>query len=495
MNIVILEHPRVRSEKHFNDIANSPLWSCLLAGYAASALVNAGHTPLIMEAADNGWSFDKTKKEILAISPPLLCINGVYFWEHTQKLFDLVLDLRGKGYKGHINFFGFFPTLASKLILNKVPDVDSIALGEPEATLVDLADSITNGGDFKQIRGIAGIDKKNGFTENRRPPEKNPDEIPFPLRSLKPGDTANILASRGCYNHCSFCPIPSFYNQGPLWRGRSPENIAEEIRELHNMGITDFYFVDPNLIGPGKKGKERIKKLAELIMPLKISFGMETRADDLDTATMEKLANAGLKSLLIGIESGSSALLNLLDKSSSTNQSEKAISICRDAGIEPEIGFLMFVPDSSIGDLENNISFLKKNRLLDRLERTVNLLSHYQIVMMGTSGYNNFADEARLVKSDPWGFEYEILFKSKKVKWVRDLVINTCRHLLRCMSDPESPVFWRKAENEKKFSLINNWIVEMFENLLVTAKNTDDLTDPESLKIKLIKYLNREIKL
>ena len=52
-----------------------------------------------------------------------------------------------------------------------------------------------------------------------------------------------------------------------------------------------------------------------------------------------------------------------------------------------------------------------------------------------------------------------------------------------------------KAENEKKFSLINNWIVEMFENLLVTAKNTDDLTDPESLKIKLIKYLNREIKL
>ncbi|HBN27175.1 MAG TPA: B12-binding domain-containing radical SAM protein [Desulfobacteraceae bacterium] len=494
MKIVILEHPRVKSEKHFNDIANTPLWSCLLAGYAASALVNAGHDPLIMEAADNNWSFDKTKKELLAISPPLLCINGVYFWEHTQKLFDFVSDLRGDGYKGHINFFGFFPTLASKLILNKVPAVDSILLGEPEETLVHLADSIANGENFKQIKGIAVIDGENGFIKSRRPTKKNPDEIPFPLRCLKPGDTANILASRGCYNHCSFCPIPSFYNQGPLWRGRSPENITKEIKELCNMGITDFYFVDPNLIGPGKKGKERIKRLAELLSPLKISFGMETRADDLDKITMEKLADAGLKSLLIGIESGSSELLNLLDKSSSINQSEKAISICRDVGIEPEIGFLMFVPDSSIGDLENNISFLKKNRLLDRLERTVNLLSHYQIVMMGTSGYNNFAGEDRLIKSDPWGFEYEILFKSKKVKWVSDLVINTCRHLLCCMSDPDSPVFWRKSEDEKKFSLINNWVLEMFENLLVSAKKTDELPNTEPVKTKLVKDLNQKIK-
>jgi hypothetical protein len=30
MKITILEHPRLPSDAHFNDIANTPLWSCLM---------------------------------------------------------------------------------------------------------------------------------------------------------------------------------------------------------------------------------------------------------------------------------------------------------------------------------------------------------------------------------------------------------------------------------------------------------------------------------
>ena len=65
MTILILEHPRTLSETRFNDIANAPLWSCLLAGYVASGLIKAGHGVQITDAQKSGWCFLKTKEEII----------------------------------------------------------------------------------------------------------------------------------------------------------------------------------------------------------------------------------------------------------------------------------------------------------------------------------------------------------------------------------------------------------------------------------------------
>ena len=43
MNVLLLEHPRTITNDRANDIANTPLASCLLSGYAASALKEKGH--------------------------------------------------------------------------------------------------------------------------------------------------------------------------------------------------------------------------------------------------------------------------------------------------------------------------------------------------------------------------------------------------------------------------------------------------------------------
>ena len=45
-----------------------------------------------------------------------------------------------------------------------------------------------------------------------------------------------------------------------------------------DRGKTDFYFVDPNFIGPGKTGKEQALILARSLAELDITFGMECRA-------------------------------------------------------------------------------------------------------------------------------------------------------------------------------------------------------------------------
>lgn len=493
MIVAVLEHPRVRSEKRFNDIANTPLWSCLMGGYAAACMAEAGHEVWFRDTTTRHWDFDRTAQEILSLSPGMLAVNAVYFWEHTPKFFDFLSGLRTAGFEGHVSLFGFFPTLAYRRILKDTPEVDSIAVGECEETLVELAGRLSKHQDWRDIRGLAYRASDGVGMAAPRMPEANPDKFPFPLRDQQSEGTTSILASRGCYNHCSFCPVPAFYNDGPLWRGRSPHNVLNEMTQLLDRGIRDFYFVDPNFIGPGKKGRERTRELIELLQPLGITFGMETRPNDLDGEILERLAAAGLQSLLLGIESGSAAVLGRLNKRASLQAGERAIHLCRAVGVEPEVGFLMFQPDSTLEDLGQNLEFLHRNDLLGRLDRTANVLCHCQIVLMGTSDYRRFKEQGRLIETGAFGFEGEIPFLDDRVRWISELVVHACLSALRDMSRPESPVYWRTSGQSRRFKGVNDYLVILFEQLLKDARKTTPLPPAEVLKPEIERRLQEEI--
>ncbi len=472
MKIIVLEHPRIPSKTRFNDIAGTPLWSCLMGGYAASSLHESGFETLFIDDAQPGVSFEDTREKIQSFRPDLLCVNAVYFWEHTPRLFEFLSGLKECRACGHINLFGFFPSLVYQQILSEVRAVDSIAVGEFEQTLVELAQCLDAGGGPgmlhpEKIKGLALPSGLNDGRDRMRIPCKDPDVFAFPKRSCLKG-TVSILGSRGCYNHCSFCPVPSFYNQGRLWRGRSPENIAKEMQTLKDQGVTSFYFCDPNFIGPGAAGKKRILTLMKLIAPMHIRFGMETRPQDLDDELLQALVEAGFESLLMGVESGSNAVLKQMDKHLGPDQAARAIALCRRYGIEPEIGFLMFVPNAGLADLRQNMAFLMENRLLDRLDRTANLLGHTQIVLAGTAGYQRFEKEGRLKKISLFGFEAAVSFLDPAVEWVAHLMTFACRVVLKSMSDKDSVLYWKKEKN-RAFRAVNDYLVTLFFSLMDQA--------------------------
>ncbi len=451
MNIIVLEHPRLVSGPHFNDIANTPLWSCVMAGYVHSALAGNGHDVIYLDANAEGVDFTATIKQILRHKPDLLTVNTVYFWEHTELLFEMLTELRAQGFTGHINLFGFFPTLHHERLIME-PAIDSIAVGECEQTIVELAENLED----PQIPGL--VTRNHPLTPRQQ--IKDLDTIPFPHRNHK-HPTASILASRGCYNHCSFCPIPSFYNDGPLWRGRSVANIIREIKELHQQGIKEFYFVDPNFIGPGKTGRNRAHDLLKQLKPLNIHFGMETRAGDLDDDLVQELVEAGLTSLLLGIESGSSQGLQQFGKNETVNEGELGIEICRRAGIEPEIGFLMFTPEATPETLMENMAFLERNSLLDRLDRTANLLCHKQILMAGTRGFDQYQEQGLLRASGPFGFIGEVEFQNPEVKAIARAVIALCHFILRQTGRQDSPLYFRRAGGYQQFGHLNQLLVQL----------------------------------
>jgi len=196
---------------------------------------------------------------------------------------------------------------------------------------------------------------------------------------------------------------------------------------------------------------------------------METRPQDLDDAVLEKLTAAGFESLLMGIESGSDRVLTGMDKTSGPRVAARAVELCRRHGIEPEIGFLMFVTDGRLGDLEANLNFLLENRLLDRLERTANLLSHIQIVLAGTSGYQRFEAAGRLEKQGIFGFQARVRFADPAVEWVAERLVFACRQLLKETGNPVSPLYW-EAPEESVSRAANTYLVELAGDLIRRAQ-------------------------
>lgn len=132
---------------------------------------------------------------------------------------------------------------------------------------------------------------------------------PFADLIVESGWAFNIQGSRGCCGTCNYCSSPGMAPKGlNPWRGRSPENIVEEIANLNiSYGAYSFNFVDEDFLGVGKLAIQRAEEFVANLnkRKLHISFGIQVRPQTLDEHVIELLAENGLTYVFLGIESDS----------------------------------------------------------------------------------------------------------------------------------------------------------------------------------------------
>ncbi len=466
MKILLLEHPRTFNPQRCNDIANTPLSSCLLSGYAAGVLTGSGHSVEIVEAYLEDLSYDTVKQRIGAIKPDLLGVHMIYHWQTDRALFDLLAGVKQEGSTSYITAYGFYPTFYFEEILRACSAIDSVILGEPESVFAELADALDGHSRSSDIRGLARRNGCGNITFSRSKQIEDLDSLPFPLRTeaMFSLPEVNIQGSRGCYGQCTFCCINPFYAGSSRWRGRSPENIVAEIDMLiAQRGTSDFYFTDPNFFGPGTQGQSRALLLASLLKSRNIRFGIEARVNDIHDETIEALVDAGLRHTLIGLESGNDTSLQRFNKMTTVALNERAVSILRKHSIEPNIGFIMFEPYSSLQDIRSNLDFLRRNNLLNNLPVTANVLYHHQIVLKGSPAFPTLRSNGLLELSPAEAYEGSAVFIDSQVASLADLMRQITNSVFLRMWKIWSSMEMEPVGAPEKYAKINSLLVDLFE--------------------------------
>lgn len=415
MKLVIVENPRPLTIEHYNDVANAPLSASLSSGYALAVARQAGWDTAFADFTAATDDPAIMAALILGESPDMVLFHWVYSWGHEPLAKDTLALLRRES-AAPLGAFGLFPTLARTRLLEYAPDLDFILSGEFEESLTELLHSFSEHGSISPLPGVV----LRGQPFGPRPLLADISSLPIPadVGSNCSYSSMNIESSRGCFGACSFCFIHRYYGCSRR-RVRNLPSLERELEtRMARRKIHSLYFIDPTFIGPGVTEQQRAVRISRLARSLGLPFGFETRVDSVAAGVMATLAANGAESIFLGIESGCNGVLQRIGKRIDTGQIRRAVRIVRDSGMQLNIGFIMFEPDTTMDELAENYRFLDGLGLLDDHDLTVNLLYHNQIVLYGSAAWERFALEGRLRLNRQLPFEGRYRFRDARVALV-----------------------------------------------------------------------------
>jgi len=250
--------------------------------------------------------------------------------------------------------------------------VDYIVIGEGEKTFPHLLQTIEKGGDLSTVPGIAYRDEGELTFTTPRPAIANLDELPMPRRDLVDryrseyffrfwDDVYAIESTRGCPYRCNFCSVWRFF--GGKVRFKSPERVVDEIESLP-PDCEYFCIVDDNFLASMPRARRVVQLLKE--RGIKKKFWIQGRADAMvkDPEGMAMLAEAGLSTVLIGLEAYREEDLGHFNKGkdASVAVNERAIEIMHANGIDIW-GCFLIDPNWEERDFEGLIEYVKRKRI------------------------------------------------------------------------------------------------------------------------------------
>ena len=191
-------------------------------------------------------------------------------------------------------------------------NVDYAMRGEVDFSSAELFDALINGRDPSNIDGLIfktmgyrnpniegqKVIKLNDYESvviNKKTKVANLTSLPFPARDLmnmegyfkianfhsaksKSDRVLNVMCSRGCPEHCTFCTTPEQFGQTVRWR--DPKNIFEEICQC-SVDTDGVDFLASSVKAQKIKGDQEyegiritlVAKLSEAKIPLQIDIG------------------------------------------------------------------------------------------------------------------------------------------------------------------------------------------------------------------------------
>ncbi len=299
-------------------------------------------------------------------------------------------------------------------ILQLVPEIDMICIGEGELTFSEIYDEVKSGNpNFEKVNGLCIRDGPGVKFTGPRALVSDLDTIPFPayhlyetdiyfensrhwysLESFNAKKRAAVVWERGCPRGCTFCShngmsridLQNIYGSGNRREGEklvrisdkqndtfqlparwpSPKYAIENVKLLKKEFDIDFLtIVDENMTSNRKWTEEFCNMYMDEGLNESIKWG--TLGDAPSVATqptlVETMKNAGCTYISFGFESASDKVLSEdIQKGQTRSHLQTTIDTIKKADMAPLTTFMIGNPNEDINDLMETVDFWIKNK-------------------------------------------------------------------------------------------------------------------------------------
>jgi anaerobic magnesium-protoporphyrin IX monomethyl ester cyclase len=267
---------------------------------------------------------------------------------------------------------GWHPSLFGRECLAE-PSVDVTVQAQGEKTFQEILERLAGG---RSLEGCAGC-------AHRAPdgsPVQNPPRTFADVNGFRPHDyellpveryyalkgkpQLDYIASQGCFFRCAFCADPYVY--GRKWVGLSPARMGDELERLWNRyHFADVNFQDETFF----TYPDRVEAIAEefLKRKLPITWAATMRADQgdrLSEEAMRKCRASGLRRVIIGVESGSQAMMDWMKKDIRKEEVFSSAYKCLRHGVAVQFPFIVGFPGESDDSVTATLEMARQLRAM-----------------------------------------------------------------------------------------------------------------------------------
>ncbi|MEO5898370.1 MAG: CUAEP/CCAEP-tail radical SAM protein [Vicinamibacterales bacterium] len=167
-------------------------------------------------------------------------------------------------------------------------------------------------------------------------------------------------ASRGCKHRCRHCPIVPVYDG--RFRIVSADVVVADARAQVAAGARHITFGDPDFFNGIKHAREVVQRLATECPG--VTYDVTIKVEHLlkHAGSLPLLRDTGCAFITSAVESLDDKVLALLEKGHTRADFERAVGLCRDAGVPMSPTFVAFTPWTTID------GFLELLHEIDRLD-------------------------------------------------------------------------------------------------------------------------------
>jgi radical SAM superfamily enzyme YgiQ (UPF0313 family) len=266
---------------------------------------------------------------------------------------------------------GWHPSLFAPQCLDE-PSIDVAVFGQGEHTFAEIVARLTARAD---LAGCDGAAFRDGGDVVVNPPRSLADTNALPPHDYglvaveqyftrKRRRQLDYISSQGCRFRCTFCADPTVYGRG--WVGLTPERMGEELHALWTRyRFDDITFQDETFFTHAG----RVAGICEQLLTRGVaaSWMATMRADQgcrMDDRLFALARRAGLRSVMVGVESGSQALLDWMKKDTKIAHVLDVADRCAFHGIGAIFNFIVGFPNETDDQLRETLSLVKRLRAM-----------------------------------------------------------------------------------------------------------------------------------